>query len=250
MVEVRMNGEITGSARVSQKVVRMLLSLTKKNYRVLVEHEVEVPIGCGLGSSGAGALSLALALNEALDLELSKIEVGQIAHTAEVECNTGLGTVIAEMLGGAEIRVKPGGPGVGQIMPIKLDSKYVVACLSFGPISTEKALRDPKLRKKINEAGGRLLNNLTQRPNIHYFMKYSRCFAESSGLISEKVRRVLRDTDTHHLTCSMAMFGNTVFSVTQLNEIEKLLKIFRHHTESDRGIITAKIDFQGARLLR
>jgi pantoate kinase len=250
LIEVRMNGEITGSAEVTQKVVKMLLSLAKRNYRIFVEHEVEVPIGCGFGSSGAGALSLALAMNEALGLELSKFEVGQIAHTAEVECKTGLGTVIAEMSGGAEIRIKPGAPGVGQIMPIELDNKYVVACLSFGPISTKKALSDPKLRKKINKAGGKLVTDLIQRPTLHYFMKYSRCFAESSGLISEKVRRVLRDTDNHHLTCSMAMLGNTVFSVTQLDEVEKLIKIFRHHTESDRGIITAKIDFRGARLLR
>ena len=72
-----------------------------ENFEIIVEHHVEVPLGAGFGTSGAAALSLALALNEALSLGLSKIEAAQLAHVAEVECKTGLGTVIAETFGGA-----------------------------------------------------------------------------------------------------------------------------------------------------
>ena len=53
-----------------------------------------------LGCSAAVALSLSIALNDALECELSKIEVAQIAHNVEIECKTGLGDVLAAYHGG------------------------------------------------------------------------------------------------------------------------------------------------------
>jgi len=79
-----------------------------RKFEIIIKHSINVPIGAGFGTSGAAALSLALALNEVFDLGMSKIEAAQLAHIAEVECKTGLGTVAAETFGGLEIRVKPG----------------------------------------------------------------------------------------------------------------------------------------------
>jgi len=248
-VEIKINGDLTESAEVSKSVADAFLSLVEANYQIFVEHDVEVPIGCGLGSSGAGALSLALALNEALEVKLSVVEAAQIAHVAEVKCKTGLGTVIAETFGGIEIRVKPGAPGVGKIKHVEVDDNYAVACLCLGSISTKEALTDPEIRQAINKFGGALLDKLVRKPQVNNFMQFSRRFAESVGLVSEKVRKVLTEADSRGFTCSMAMFGDTVFSLTKKDDVEELLQIFRKHAQSAEEVISAEIDFDGARIL-
>lgn len=249
-VKIKVNGKCTEAAEVSRSVADTFLSLVGTKYQLVVEHEIDVPIGCGLGSSGAGALSLALALNEALGLGLSRIEAAQIAHVAEVKHRTGLGTVIGETFGGMEIRVKPGAPGIGEVKPVTADGNYVVTCLPFGPLSTRKALSDPKLRQLINRYGGKLVDELETEPQVSKFMELSRSFAESTSLTSERVRKILADADDEGFVCSMAIFGETVFSVVRQDEAKDLLKIFRRHKQRQYDVISAQIDFKGARILR
>lgn len=245
--EIRINGQVTGSAPVSEHVVKKLLALAGGNYKIAAAHEVGVPIGSGFGSSGAGALSLALALNEALSLGLSREEAAQVAHVAEVECKTGLGTVIAETYGGLEIRVKPGAPGIGEIRQIPISDDYLVACLNFGPISTKRVLSDGDIRERINRYGGRLVDELIRRPKPQSFMALSRDFAEHIGLISSRMREVLTEADEIGLPCSMAMLGESIFSLAKQDEVQKLLRIFRRHASSEGDVIVAEIDFDGAR---
>ncbi len=247
--KIRINGETAKSAMVSGHVINIFLSWAKKNYKIVVDHDVGIPIGSGFGSSGAGALSLALALNEAFGMGLSRVKAAQAAHIAEVECKTGLGTVIAEASGGLEIRIEPGGPGVGEVRKIPVEDYYVVACVSFGPISTKEVLNDEELRQRINEFGGKLLGQLTAEPKPYTFMKLSREFAEHIGLISPRIRKVLRETASEGLTCSMAMLGESVFSLVKRDDLEELLKIFRKHAPSEHSIIASEIDLRGARLL-
>ena len=247
--EIRINGNGVESAKVSECVINTLLPFAGGNYRILVDHNVNVPIGSGFGSSGAGALSLALALNEAFRLGLSRVEAAQVAHIAEVRCRTGLGTVIAETFGGLEIREKPGAPGVGEVKRIPIDDDYVVACLKFGPMSTKEALTDERLRQQINNLGGKLVDELIARPKPSNFMNFSRSFAEGVGLISKRTRKVLEETDSRSLACSMTMFGECLFSLVRRDTIRELLEIFRRHALSEDNIIVAEIDHEGARPL-
>jgi len=247
--KIRINGETTKSAKVSEHVINTFLSHAKKKSRIIVDHDVKIPIGSGFGSSGAGALGLALALNEALSCDFSYVEAVQVAHRAEVKCKTGLGTVIAEASGGLEIRTKPGGPGVGEVRNIPIDDDYIVACLSFGAISTGKVLTSEKFRQRINELGGALLDQLIAEPKPHLFMELSRKFAEHIGLISPRIRRILTETDNSGLTCSMAMLGETVFTLVEKDNLEELLPIFRGHASTEYNVILSNIDFTGARLL-
>lgn len=249
-VKIKINSRTKETSQVSSSVVDAFLSIAGENYRIEIEHEIGVPIGCGLGSSGAGALGLALALNEALELKLSKIEAAQVAHIAEIKCKTGLGTVIAELSGGLEIRVNPGAPGIGEVKPIKVYGDYAVVCLPFGPISTKKALTDPKLRRLINKHGGKLVDELVAKPSVDKFLELSRSFAEDTMLITDRVRKVLTDADSHGFASSMAIFGETAFSLVKRNEVKELLRIFRKHAQSQYDIINAEIDFAGARILQ
>jgi len=246
--EIKINGESLKSAMVSERVLQSFLSLSKKNYRILIEHEIRVPIGSGFGSSGASALSLALALNKGLELDFSRIKVAQIAHMAEIHCKTGLGTVIGETYGGVEIRVKPGAPGIGVLKHIPIKN-HVVVCLHFGPIYTTNVLSDKRIRQRINELGGKLVDKLISQPNSCNFMKFSREFAEHVGLISGRMREVLRDTDKIGLTCSMMMLGESIFSIVKRSRIDELREIFNKYTSSKESIIVSEIDYKGARLL-
>jgi pantoate kinase len=250
-LQVKVNGFDSNATEVSKHVVAMFCSQFKemRTFKISVEHHVEVPTGAGFGTSGAAALSLALALNDAFGLGISKIEAAQIAHVAEVECKTGLGTVIAEAIGGLEIRVKHGAPGIGEVRHVPVAKDHVMACLTFGPLSTKKSLADADIRRRINEFGGELVDKLVEEPNVTAFLKFSRQFAEHVGLITEKTRRTLNATDEAQFVCSMPMFGESAFTLVEEDSLEKLLKIF-HNDSSDGRIIVSGIDFEGARLLK
>jgi pantoate kinase len=250
-LQVKINGSASTSAEVSKHVVDAFLSQFKEmeNFEIIVKHHIEVPIGAGFGTSGAGALSLALALKDVFGLGMSKIEAAQTAHVAEVECKTGLGTVIAEAFGGVEVRVKPGASGIGEIKNVPIPKNYVMACLTFGPFLTNKFLKDEEIRKRVNEFGGKLVDKLIEEPNVTNFMNFSRQFAEHVGLITEKTRRILNAADNAKFICSMPMFGESVFTLVKQESLEELLKLFRKYSP-DGEIIVSEIDFEGARLLR
>ena len=249
-LQVRINGSASTS-EVSKHVVDAFLSRFKEmeNFEIIVEHYIEVPIGAGFGTSGAATLSLALALNDVFGLGMSRIEAAQMAHVAEVECKTGLGTVIAEAFGGVEVRVKPGAPGIGEIENVPVPKDYVIACLTFGPLPTKKFLTDEEIRKRVNEFGGKLVDKLIEEPNVTNFISFSRQFAEHVGLITEKARGILNSTDNANFVCSMPMFGESVFTLIRQEPLKELVKVFREHG-ADGKIIISEIDFEGARLLR
>jgi pantoate kinase len=220
----------------------------KKPYKIRVEHDAQIPIGSGFGASGGGALSLALALNEALDLGLSRVESARIAHVAEIECRTGLGTVLAELSGGFGIIAKPGGPGVGETMRFIHADDLSAVCLHFGPISTKEALSDPRLRNRINELGGRFVDELRGDQSVSLFMELSRRFAEHVGLITPRIRAVLGKADNEGIPCTMAMFGETVFSLVEGGMTEKVAKTFSDAAPG-KEVLIAGIDDRGARIL-
>jgi pantoate kinase len=247
---VSINGIVSDSADVSEHVVKAFRSRFEEieNYEILVDHHTEIPIGAGFGTSAAAALSLSLALNKATDLSLSRIEAAQLAHVAEVECRTGLGAVIAETFGGAEIRVKPGAPGVGEIKQMCFPKDILVASLVLGPLSTKNLLADQRTKRRVNELGGKLVEKLLKESTIPNFLKLSRQFAEHVGLITDKTRNALNLADDTGLVCSVPMFGEAVFTLGKRESFDELFETFRK--QGLRGqILVSEIDFEGARVL-
>jgi len=242
------NGEPTRPAEVSERVLRMLLPRAGGVYEARVDHHVQVPVGAGFGSSGAGALSLALALNEALGLGLTRVEAGQVAHIAEVECRTGLGTVIAAFHGGLEVRFRPGAPGVGGLLKMPLPGGYAVACLCLGPLYTKGVLGDAGARRRVNEAADGLVEELLEEPEPERFMKASRLFTERVGLATERVRRVMAEAGERGLECGMMMLGESVFSLLRRERVGELLQVYRRHEAHGAKVIVTEVDPEGARL--
>jgi pantoate kinase len=246
-LSIRINGAPTNTAVVSENVVAKMTRGLHKPRDISVEHEASIPIGAGFGASGGGALSLALALNEALELKLTRTEAARVAHVAEIECRTGLGTVLAELNGGFGVTAKPGGPGIGETVRFPHASGLRAVSLHFGPISTRKALSDEGLRRRINELGGRYVDELQGSPSVDAFLKLSRSFAEHVGLITPRIRSVLEKTDEEGFTFSMAMFGETVFSLAESEVAEELASLLRVEAPGHEVSIDG-IDDRGAQL--
>ncbi|MCW3976449.1 MAG: hypothetical protein NWE77_00790, partial [Candidatus Bathyarchaeota archaeon] len=104
-------------------------------------------------------------------------------------------------------------------------------------------------RQRINELGGDLVDELARHPSISNLMEFSRKFAEHVGLVSKRLRKVLREADGAGLRCSMAMLGETVFSIVKRDQVEEIHEIFSKHAPSERNVSIADVDFEGARLL-
>ena len=241
---VQINGIRSHNAEVSKWIIKQYLKLTGRPYFVSISHEVKVPIGFGLGSSGAAALSLSYALNQALGLGLSRTQAAQIAHHAEIACNTGLGTVIAEFVGGFEMRVSAGAPGVGSVNRIPQDRNQKVIVLCLAPISTKAFLTNRM--DEINGLGSIMLNKLSKSRTIDDFLKMSRKFAEALNLTEGRCKRPIAALRAKGFESSVALFGETVFTIVpyaRVNEATDALSEFG-------GIrFVCNIDNAGARVL-
>jgi pantoate kinase len=244
---VFINGAPAGEAPVSIQVLELFFAAVGRP-ALRIEHQIDVPMGAGLGTSGAGALSLAYALNRLYGLPLSQEEAARIAHRADVRCRTGLGTVMAETVGGLEIRTRAGAPGTGEVTVVPVPADIRVLCLIFGPLSTSRALGDPETRAKINELGWVLVEKFRARPTTETFLEYSREFAEHSGLITPRVRAVMDALTAAGITCSMPMFGEGIFTLLSGPRLDRAEDIITPY-KGGGVIIRSRLDTQGGRII-
>ena len=238
---IRVKGFNTGDIRVSEYVLKRFL-VEEKYFDIT--HEIDVPVGYGFGCSGAVALSLAIALNDALKYGYTKTKVAQIAHKAEIKCQTGLGDVLASYHGGFEIRTKSGAPGVGEVQKITPKEKLEVMIICFNPISTKKFLKE-KI-SLINGLGGKMVQKLVKSQDMDEFQDMSIKFANYIHVITPKMNKVIKDLHDNGIKCGIALFGETIFSLVPKDKKQKALEILKKY--DDGVIITSRIDNSGARL--
>jgi pantoate kinase len=248
-VEVVINRSPAPEAETTRTVVNALLSEVDERYAVDVGHKIEVPIGAGFGSSAGGALTTALALSKALDLKLTFNQIGRIAHSAEVKCKTGLGTVGPLMIGGCIITVEPGAPGIAVIDRIPISPDYVVVAGVFGPILTRQVLSSPEKRLAINKWGRIALEKILDEPSLENFLSCCLEFAEKTGFITERLQTLVRLAEkAGALGAAQNMVGEVVHAVTTLENVKSVVEAFKQVLPEDK-IIVSEIDFQGARLM-
>ena len=118
---------------------------------VKIDHELDVPIGAGFGISAACALGTALGIAKILELNITFNKAASMAHLAEIEMQSGLGDVVAEVNGGITLRLKEGAPGVAltdkMLLNILMKDLYVI-CKSLGGIETSEIIGDPNHKEK------------------------------------------------------------------------------------------------------
>ncbi|MDQ3852092.1 MAG: GHMP kinase [Thermoproteota archaeon] len=242
--QIWINGIKSHNAEVSKRVIEEYLKLADRPCFISIHHDVEIPIGFGLGSSGAAALSLSYALNQVLDTGLNRTQAAQIAHYAEIACNTGLGTVIAEFAGGFEMRTSAGAPGVGSISKINLDKNYKAVVLCLAPILTRSFLTNR--RNEINGLGGIMLSKLSASRSFDDFLKMSHGFAEMLSLTEGRCKGPIAALKTRGIESSVALFGQTVFTIVSKERAAEAAGALR---EFGGTLIVCNIDVTGARIL-
>tara|TARA_B100000315_G_scaffold230905_1_gene241766 strand:- start:3008 stop:3907 length:900 start_codon:yes stop_codon:yes gene_type:complete len=224
---------------VTQKVVSLMGDSTKNVY-LKINHELQLPMKYGFGMSAAGALGAALALNRALNLNMTRLQCGQIAHSAEILNKTGLGDVISELEGGLLLRRRAGAPGIGETYKIKCDD-YAVSFLIGKELDTKTILLDESKKKRINNIGEKCLNSFTGNISTAQFLKVSRRFAFETSLMSNNVRLAVEKLQSQDIVATMIMLGNAVFTLTE--NPETVSNILNYPS------VITKIDNRGARII-
>jgi pantoate kinase len=242
--QISFNGRTVEDADVSRVVLQQYLKFIERPFYIKVEHEFEIPIGFGLGSSGASALSLSYALNQSLKVGLSAEQAAQIAHYAEIVCRTGLGTVIAEYMGGFETRTSAGAPGIGIIRKIELRGhRAIIFCMA--PISTKSILYDNfDFRSCWHE--NTWLNNLQDAVDVREFVNMAHEFVSNIGLTEGRCKGPISSLKSHGFDSSVALFGDTIFTIVpedRARDAEQCLVGFNGQ------LFTCGVDNIGARVL-
>ena len=127
--------------------------------------------GRGFGKTRTGAEMTRAIVNEC----------GRIAHCAEVENKTGLGTVGGQINGGLTITMAPGFPFTLKKMVIP--PQYKIACSSQGGILTSDILSDIVIRERIIKAGKESMQAIVKRFTVDSFVKIAIRFVKATGMI-------------------------------------------------------------------
>ncbi len=237
-------------AQVTKTVIQRLTEEYERTLKVHVDHSSSLIIGAGFGASGAGALGTALALGHLLDPDIEYEKAAGFAHCAEIANHTGLGDVLSQTIGGLEVRVQAGGPGIGKIKKINHDHTLRVALAGAPGLETSKVLTNPSSRERINAIGEELISRIIDNPTIEMFIECSREFSEEIGLQSTRVKQVLHELDKRGLTqSSMVMLGDSVFcfcNEENSNIAQGILSEYWNVSE----VFMTDIAAQGGRLIR
>jgi pantoate kinase len=251
-VKVLINSKLAKEAKTTTSVVETLLKKTSKKYAVTVEHQIEVPIGTGFGTSAGGSLTAGLALREALGLPLTYNQIGKIAHVAEIQCLTGLGTVSSlSFSGGCVLVVEPGAPGICQIDRIPISPEYVVVA-GFYPskILTKSLLSSPEKKREINNYGKKTLVAILAEPCLENFLDCCWEFSQKAGFATENIRHLVKVAKkAGAVGAAQNMIGEAVHALVREENAEQVAEAFKQTLPSQQ-VIVSKIDFQGARLIK
>ncbi|MEN3051249.1 MAG: hypothetical protein ABC596_05490 [Candidatus Methanosuratincola petrocarbonis] len=194
----------------------------QERYAVAAEQESVLPANYGYGVSGSSALSLAISINRAFRMGMSLREVASVAHAAEVVNETGLGDVIAETVGGLEVRTAPGSPGVGVARQIPLSKDYVVISTPVSEFQTKAMITERPIVNRINRLGKVALEAFLESPTIENFMLQSRRFWDGVGLSNDIVRSVLRRYEAAGVTPSAKK--GLVFAIVERDQLKNALR--------------------------
>jgi pantoate kinase len=248
-IRVFINGKLAPEAETTKTVTQMLLNKANEAFDVVVNHEIEIPIGAGFGSSAAGALTAGLALSKTLNLPLTYNQIGRIAHVAEVQCKTGLGTVGPLMLGGCILTVEPGAPGISVIDRIPLSDDYVVVAGVLGSTPTKQVLASAEKRREVNRYGRKTLEAILAEPSVENFMACCLDFADKAGFMTARVRQLVKLAEkSGAVGAAQNMVGEAVHALVLEENAGNIAEAFKQVLPNEK-ILVAKIDFQGARLV-
>jgi pantoate kinase len=249
-INVSINGKTAPEAQTTKSVLQKLLSYSGDAYDVFVNHKIEVPIGAGFGTSAGGAITAGLAFKEAMDLPLTYNQIAGIAHVADIQCKTGLGTVTPLAVGGSCMLVlEPGAPGIGVVDRIPLNPDYVIVIGIVGNNTSKSVLSSPQKRLEINKWGRKTLKAVLSEPSIDNFLACCWQFAQKTGFATEKTEHLVHlAKNAGAIGAAQNMIGEVVHALVVEKNAAGVAEAFRE-VLPEQNIFVSKLDFQGARLV-
>ncbi len=250
-INISINNQ-AAQAKTTRHVLETLLGQISEKYEIIVDHQIEVPIGMGFGTSAGGALTAGLALRDALGLKLTYNQIGRVAHLAEIQCQTGLGTVSSlTFSGGLVLVVEPGAPGICQIDRIPLTPDYMVV-VGFHQSNMPKKpiFTSPQRKQEINLYGKQTLDAILREPCLENFLACCLEFSEKAGFTTDKIRQLVKAVKkAGAIGAAQNMIGEAVHAVVPEENVELVAEAFKQTLPSNQ-VIVSKLDFQGARLIK
>jgi pantoate kinase len=249
-IQVVINNKPALDAKVTRSVAQTLLCHAGKTCAVSVEHQIDVPIGMGFGTSAGGALTTGLALKEALNLPLTYNQIGEIAHLAEIQLQTGLGTVSSLTVGGGLILVtEPGAPGVCKIDRIPINPEYVVVAGFYNTKISKTILSSFERKTAINRYGNAALEKILEMPCLENFLSSCWLFAQKAGFASDGVCELVDlAVKAGAIGATQNMIGEAVHAVVLEEKASLVVDVFKQ-VLPEKQVLKCKVDFQGARLI-
>ncbi|MEX2689190.1 MAG: pantoate kinase [Candidatus Njordarchaeum guaymaensis] len=213
----------SGIGKIAAKIALEKRGLLNK-IRVTVNQIIRAPIASGFGTSAASALAIILGIYHALGKKISLLEAGKLAHIAELEAKTGLGTVSGLLSpGGIIIVAKPGAPGISIIDKIPLNKHLYVIAVSLGKKETQKALKDPNLILRAKKYGKKYVDLLLSEPSIENFFQYAFEFSTAVGLMTPTLANAIKAAvHSGAIGAAQTMIGDAVFALAEENMVQQV----------------------------
>jgi pantoate kinase len=248
---VSINSVPAAEAKTTQKVVEALLAKSPKKYSVEVEHRIDVPVGMGFGTSAGGALTAGLALSRVIGLPLTYNQIGAVAHVAEIQCQTGLGTVSSLTYGGGCILVvEPGAPGICKIDRIPITPDYKVVVGFFPKLIPKKTVfNSQEIKDEVNRYGRKTLQAILAKPSLQSFLDCCWDFSQKAGFSTGRVRELVAlAKEAGAVGAAQNMIGEAVHAVVLGEKAGAVEEAFKRVLPQEQ-IMVSNIDFQGVRLI-
>jgi len=187
--------------------------------------ETSLPLGCGFGLSAASCLSAAFAIVRHYNLNLSRSQIGMLAHEAEVTFKTGLGDVASQLCGGVVFRNCKTSPLDSEQLSLKVEPIYFRV---FDELDTSSTLSDLELLNTITEKGSQandwLLDNINKL-TLSDLLSYALTFAQDTHLLTNpSVRSCVNDVLAAGGKATMIMLGQGVLATAPVGDKSKWIK--------------------------
>jgi pantoate kinase len=251
IVSVAINGK-PNPAKTTTQTIQTLLGQTNKKYHISVDHQIEVPIGMGFGTSAGGALTAGLALREAVGLPLTYNQIGEAAHRAEIQCQTGLGTVSSlTFSGGLVLVTEPGAPGVCKIDRIPITPGYMVVVGYYQSLIPKKSvLSSPDKKQEVNRYGRKALEAILAEPSLENFLAQCWEFSQKAGFATDGICQLVKAAEkAGAVGAAQNMIGEAVHAVVHEENALSVAETFKQTLPSNQ-VIVSRIDFEGVRLVK
>jgi pantoate kinase len=230
------NGDAMYDARTTRRAVGLLLADSGAKVGVSLDQEVQTPMGSGFGASAASATSAVYATAAAVGIGRPKAELALFAHRAEIQEQTGLGTVsvIFDAVGAGAITV-PGEPGRAKftVVDVPKDTRLVTAYVA--PFDKREALSSGAVSKRINRLGHDSLLSFLSDPTLDTLASEGEKFSAALGLESPEVKKLIRLAKSGGATyASQNMIGYSVHSLVNLEGVDRVTKSLRNYSKDIR----------------